>query len=68
MPPSWIPLRSIQATILKLILMPRIFKGDTAVKLFKKFKPFKPFKTIAELFDGLNDLNPTKSIPLYRYV
>ena len=28
-PPSWIPLRSIQATILKLILTPRIFKGGT---------------------------------------
>jgi hypothetical protein len=28
-PPSWIPLRFIQATILKPIVTPRIFQGDT---------------------------------------
>jgi hypothetical protein len=30
-PPSWIPLRSIQATILKPILTPRIFEGGHEV-------------------------------------
>jgi hypothetical protein len=47
-PPSWIPLRSIQATILKPIFTRRIFQrrhrsGSGMFQTFKSFNTFKLF-------------------------